>query len=546
MRTRAQRLLLCAALLGWSACGRLRFEDLNGLGSDDSGVPGEAGMLEDAQAAEDGSLDADPGDADWMDGAADAGETGADGDIADASEQADADASDAADGAGLDAAADAGTDAASDAGMDAAADAGPDAAAPRACGPGLTGPACDQCVRYVDLNSSASQPDGLTWQTAFRTILAGESAAYGIATSGGPSSCQVWVREGRYFQYVDNPINGLAVTHVGPLYGGFAGTEVQLSQRNLAAHTTIIDGANAAGSANVVNPVYASGGAYLDGFTVTGGRNTNTTQAFINAGGLDLAGGTTTLRNMLITGNTCTGNGAGLYAENTTLVIEDSRIVSNVADGSGGGLALGPGVSALTLRNVVFSSNVAGGDGGAVHVAAASPLTVSFANVVAAQNVAGGRGGAFYMTGIGGTLTAVSTGTNTAGGSAAGAVLACSGGCTLINSLYWDVSTLAELALSGTTTVQQSIVRGAAPGLGPNVRNVDPQYVSASDLHLGTSSPAIDAAEGCSSPERDLEGRARVDVTAVTNVGIAPFSDLGAYEAQLPGARYETFTGLCP
>jgi predicted outer membrane repeat protein len=554
--TRLRDLVISCGLIALSGCGRLRFEDLSGLSRDDAGQRGEAGAEDeagvfdggeeessapetDAAADAEPSLDGPESDTGALDGGL-GGDAGLDARASDAG--LDAQVSEA----GLDAQA---TDAALDAALDAAAsgDVGPDAG-PRVCGPGLTGPACDQCVRYVDLNSSAATPNGLTWQTAFKTILEGEGAAFGLATGGGPSSCQVWVREGRYFMYVDHPINGIPVTNFGPLYGGFAGTESQLSQRNLAAHTTVIDGASPDGTQHVVNPVYGTSGGYLDGFTVTGARNTST-GVLGNAGGIDMSGGTTTLRNMTIQGNACVGNGAGLYVENTRLIIEDSRILGNTADGSGGGLALGAGVSGLTLRNVVFSGNVAGGDGGAVYVAnaTATALMLDFSSVSVAQNTAGGRGGAFYLTGIAGTLTAISTGANTAGASASGCLLGCSAACTLSSSIFWDPSALAELSLSGTSSVVQSIVRGGAPGVSSNISTADPRFVSNSDLHLSASSPAIDAANGCAGPEKDLEGQFRVDVPSVTNQGVAPvFSDQGAYEYQLGGTRYPAFDQVCP
>jgi predicted outer membrane repeat protein len=533
MRSRVLWLALFALLAG---CGRLRFEDLRGLGADDAGHSGKGDAGIDAQG--------DP---------ADAAVAQADADVMDApfSDAAALDA-EGLDGAGDTDAPDGAIDAEpSDVVVeDAASDAAPDAAdaqqdggqPPRACAPGWTGDACDQCVRYVDLNSSAAAPDGRTWQTAFKTILEGESAAHGLATGGGPASCQVWVREGRYFIYRDHPINGVAVTNVGPLYGGFAGTEVQLSQRNLAAHTTIIDGASADGSQHVLNPVYGSSGGYLDGFTVTGARNTDANQ-FVNAGGMNIEGGTTVLRNMTFIDNACVGNGAGVYAEATNLTIEDSRFLNNRADGSGGAIALGPNMTGFTLRNVTFISNLAGGNGGAVFVSGA--VTVNFANLVAVQNTAGGGGGAFNLSPVQGTLRAISTSANTAGSSASGMVLTCSPSCNVANAIFWDPSGLPELLLSSAATIRQSIVRGGATGA--NIRSVDPGYVSVSDLHLSAGSPAIDAAEGCAGPERDIEGKFRVDVAGVTNAGIGPvFSDLGAYEYQLNGTPYGTFSQLCP
>lgn len=541
MRASALLLFTCVALVG---CGRLRFEDLGALAGDDAGgQPGDGGGADaeadppdaEAQDAVDAeALDADPGDA-----------ADADADLLDGDVIADSglDASDS------DAATDASPDTAlADATQDSAAgDAQPDSGPPRECGPGLTGDACDQCVRYVDRSSTATSPDGRTWQSAFKTILEGESAAYGVVTGGGPASCQVWVREGRYFIYVDHPINGVALTPFGPLYGGFAGTESQLSQRNLAAHTTIIDGASPDGSQHVLNPVYASSGGYLDGFTITGARNTELNSNFANGGGVDVSGGTTVMRNMTFIDNSCVGNGAGVYAQGTNLTIEDSRFVNNRADGSGAAIALGPNVTGLTLRNVVFATNVAGGDGGAVYVAstASGGLPISFVNLALAQNTAGGRGGAFYMTGVQGSITAVSSGSNTAGATASGALLSCIGLCTLQNVIFWNPSPLNDLSVSGTTAVLTSTVRGGVTGLSLNLITADPQFVSAADLHLRATSPAIDTADGCAGPELDLDGQPRMDVPSVSNNGFVP-SDMGAYEYPLGGTRVGDFSVVCP
>src|ERR1700692_3028440 len=81
-------------------------------------------------------------------------------------------------------------------------------------------------VIYV--NRSAVGPfDGLTWTTAFTNVSQGLSQA-GVGD-------QVWVASGTYFERI--VINdGVA------LYGGFAGGEINLSQRNWSLNLTILDG----------------------------------------------------------------------------------------------------------------------------------------------------------------------------------------------------------------------------------------------------------------------------------------------------------------
>jgi Arc/MetJ family transcription regulator len=52
---------------------------------------------------------------------------------------------------------------------------------------------------------------------------------------------------------------------------------------------------------------------------------------------------------------------------------------------------------------------------------------------------------------------------------------------------------------------------------GPGNLTLAPQFVSATDYHLATDSPCIDAAYGPTAPATDLEGTSRYDVTSVTD-----------------------------
>ena len=100
--------------------------------------------------------------------------------------------------------------------------------------------------------------DGLSWSTAKRTVQTGLNAA--------ASGDQVWVAAGTYVQCVTLKA-GVA------LYGGFAGGETSLSQRNWTTHVTILDG-NQAGSV-VTSPAGAMASTRIDGFTIRNGQAPN-------------------------------------------------------------------------------------------------------------------------------------------------------------------------------------------------------------------------------------------------------------------------------
>ena len=75
------------------------------------------------------------------------------------------------------------------------------------------------------------------------------------------------------------------------IYGGFAGTETALNQRNPAVHVTILsgdinyDGSLAGNSYHVVTGASGTSGARLDGFTITGGNADATTHSPQGYGG---------------------------------------------------------------------------------------------------------------------------------------------------------------------------------------------------------------------------------------------------------------------
>ncbi|MFT3686596.1 MAG: GC-type dockerin domain-anchored protein [Phycisphaerales bacterium] len=95
-------------------------------------------------------------------------------------------------------------------------------------------------VVYVNPQATGAV-DGLSWATAFRTLQAALAAA-----AGSPQIREVWIKEGVYAPTPASgsyPENGRFSVRSGvKLVGGFAGTETAASQRDIAAHPTVLSG----------------------------------------------------------------------------------------------------------------------------------------------------------------------------------------------------------------------------------------------------------------------------------------------------------------
>jgi CSLREA domain-containing protein len=247
-------------------------------------------------------------------------------------------------------------------------------------------------------------------------------------------------------------------------------------------------------------------------------------------GGAINNGGTLTLIDSTIDGNTASGsgggifnNGDGFFTASGIVTLTRTTVSNNFADAQGGGIANGGSKSSLTLTNSTVSGNtatgaVAAGDGGITNAASTNTVTLTNATVTANVAPVGGAGGIGNVSGtinIGNSIVAKNTGgfSDVRG--------------TFNSQGYNLIGLSAANGLNNGINNDQVGTPGAAidPLLGSLADNGGATKTHA--LLIG--SPAIDA--GNSSQTTDQRSSARpIDDPTVINAAGGNGSDIGAYE----------------
>jgi hypothetical protein len=160
----------------------------------------------------------------------------------------------------------------------------------------------------VFVNKAAPGPahDGASWATAFLTVQEGITAA-------SPTKDEIWVAQGTY---KENLTIGAGVK----LYGGFAGTETALAQRDFRARVTTLDGDK---KERVIYMPAGAADAVVDGFTVTNGSTTE------HGGGIRANDCSPAIRNNIIIGNNANGVGGAVYTYHGAATFTANIIVNN-------------------------------------------------------------------------------------------------------------------------------------------------------------------------------------------------------------------------
>jgi ribonuclease BN (tRNA processing enzyme) len=241
---------------------------------------------------------------------------------------------------------------------------------------------------YVNSALKVAKRDGKSWATAFASLQEA------LATNAG----EIWVAKGSYI-----PGLGSASTFQlragGALYGGFAGGETSLGQRDWARNKTVLQGR---GASHVVT---GADDAVLDGFTITGGSALESGRAGgpMGAPPGGVGGRPIHLTPQSVSGGTGAGCGAGLLNLRASPTVRNCVFEGNKA-GKGGAVynmtsaGFPPRTDAAAKAPVfigcLFKSNFARGRGGGVSNDLGTSPT--FLNCVFEGNTTDEKGGGMY------------------------------------------------------------------------------------------------------------------------------------------------------
>jgi|GEM_PF-1503485 len=268
-------------------------------------------------------------------------------------------------------------------------------------------------IIYVNKNNP-TPGDGSSWSEALTELadaLRWAKVKESAWTVNGP--LQIWVAGGTYhplysaaddnFGREDGMNNSFLLVKDVKIYGGFAGTEASLAERDLSntVNKSILSGdfnnndvltgsgidLSISGTLENANHVVLASGpvgdAVVDGFTITGGGGDAEVLVDIEVNGnwiTRLGGGglhnylsSPNYSNLTIKANRSSFQGGGIYNDQASPVYTNVLVVDNLSEFQGGGMH-NANMSAPILTNVTISNNNASVEGGGFVNSSSTPV----------------------------------------------------------------------------------------------------------------------------------------------------------------------------
>jgi predicted outer membrane repeat protein len=244
-----------------------------------------------------------------------------------------------------------------------------------------------QTTYYVDADGP-NDGNCLDWATACRDL----QSALDLAQSGD----QIWIAEGVYrpSRRTDAAIPRSATFELisgVALYGGFAGGETNVDQRNPALHvarlTGVLDDEFAGNAYHVISSIGVAASTIVDGVTITGGRADGVCCEQDRGGGVYNSGGSPIFIGCAFRDNFGLMGGA-VYSSLGSPIIRHCTFHQNAA-GVGGGVHLALN-SAIAISGCHFEDNESSTNGGALDFRQGSAPVVSDSEFINNRAALGG------------------------------------------------------------------------------------------------------------------------------------------------------------
>jgi hypothetical protein len=388
-------------------------------------------------------------------------------------------------------------------------------------------------ILYVDKTANGTGK-GSSWENSISELAdALVWAKLNYKASWATTPLQIYVAGGTY-KPLYSPKDGvdfgtdqtrdntfLMVNNV-EIYGGFAGIETALADRDLSvvANQTILSGDLGTANENTDNAYHVMvsagevGTARLDGFTITGGYANSTDKYVVNTkeayscsgAGIYNSESNPLYKNLIIKENSCSESGGGMFSYSSTPNLQNVAIENNQAK-DGGGMA-NQYHSYATLLNVLIKNNNASLYGNGLYNVDQSSATLTNSSIVGNKAT------------IDNQTVVVPVGCASQNSSV-----------TLKNSIVWD-------DITGDFTAEYSLIKDKSNTDNGNIDAtvltdvnifIDPNN---GDYTLKNTSPALNAGSndlytGTLGADKDLAGNARLFGSVTSDV-----IDMGAYEFQ--------------
>ncbi len=398
---------------------------------------------------------------------------------------------------------------------------------------------------YVNKNATGNN-DGSSWSDAFISLNDALVEVY--------ENNEIWVASGTYLPATSGRSNSFTISKKGvKIYGGFIGTETEVSQRNINANRSVLSGdlasndnttlefTNTSRNENSYHIIkITNDDIIIDGFTIQGAHANGSFTNDKSGGAIfkDFTAVNLEVVNCIIENNVSITSAAAIYSkfdETGYLKIRNTVIRNNL---SRYGTAIysytgNNKIATIQIKNSVFDTNIAKDNGSDMGYAGSagwfraygtgSTMNCDLINNTYANNI--NTGTAIGLNNFNRSAVGMGKTNGTFNGNVA-------------NCIFWKNTTtggvvsksIAEVhtTLGQNITVKNSIGEDSfsnLPSLGmSNISNLDPLFtdLANNDLSLTTTSPAKDngdntAAIGAS----DVIGNVRIYNATV---------DMGAYE----------------